>query len=376
MSLLLDALNATVTYVTNHPFRLSQKPNGLERKDTSTSQRSTFDLSNLHFPQLDDDPVLTPSPSNVLASLSFEMPAESLEKDGSVGTSLRGNDPRSVDEIDSRGAAMRTVDNVVEIQRQILNQIAASREKQLREPEGRVKPRAARPNHAASVEAHVSEFDALDALEDEEFILDQKRILEQIQRESQTKREAEAPASQAASVPRLVNDEELQYPTPPSSRSRAHSYNGFSRVVLEDSICPLLRDWGVIDADEGAAESRETFTRLTAAPEDRTKLFSKGKKMRLKGARHVYKAIENGTSTLVRCFNCHTSLHVPQTCTAVYCTVCHQVTPMDLARSSAAGASTLNDSEIAESLQRQELDVALARTGPVRRRQLSPRDST
>jgi hypothetical protein len=49
---------------------------------------------------------------------------------------------------------------------------------------------------------------------------------------------------------------------------------------------------------------------------------------------------------------------------------------MDLARSSAAGASTLNDSEIAEALQRQELDVALARTGSVRRGQLPPRDST
>jgi LSD1 subclass zinc finger protein len=307
------------------------------------------------------------------------MSAESLVNDGSVRTSLSGDGgPRSVDEIGRNGAATLSVDDVVEIQRQILNQFAASREKQAREPEGRAEPRTATAIPGDSAVVQSSEFDAMDALDDEEFILDQKRILEQIQRESQTKRDAQARSTQAAVVPRWENSAEVQYPTPPSSRSRTHTYNGFaaSRFALEGSLCPLLRDWDVMDANEASLDSSDSFTRLSSGPEDSARHVSKGRKLRLKGARHVYKAIENGTSTLVQCFNCRTSLHVPQACTAVYCAVCHQVTPMDLARTSASGASTLNDSEIAEALQRQELDVALARTESVRRRQLPPRDST
>jgi hypothetical protein len=334
-------------------------------------------------------------------TLAFEMPPEPLVSDGSVRKSLKGNDHHSVDEMARNGAVMLAVDDIVEVQRQILDQIAASREKQSRAPGGPADSRTARANPGESAKARMAGFSSSSALDDEEYILDQKRMLEQFQREFQAKRDAQALGTPAASVPRLVNDSEVQCSIPLSSRPRTQSSTGVSRVALEDSICPLLRDWDVIDADEAVAGSRDSFRRLKAVPEDCSMHFAhfaNGKKMRVKGARQVYKAIENGTSTLVQCFNCHTSLHVPQTCTAVYCAVCHQVTPMDLARSSAAGASTLDDSEIAaalqrqevdvalaastlddseiaETLQRQELDVALARTGAVQRLQSSCRDS-
>jgi hypothetical protein len=323
-------------------------------KGTRSIDRERSNL-HLHPPSTS---FLTVPPSNEI--LAVEMPPEPLVNDGAVRNSLTRNGHRSVDEMVRNGAAMLAVDDIVEVQRQILDQVAASRDKQSRAPGGPADPRTARANPGESAKARMAGFSSSSALDDEEFILDQKRMLEQIQREFQAKRDAQALGTPAASVSRLVNDSEVPCPLPLSSRPRTQSSNGVSRVALEDSICPLLRDWDVLDADEAVAHSRDSFRRLKAVPEDCAMRFANGKKMRVKGARHVYKAIENGTSTLVRCFNCHTSLHVPQTCTAVYCAVCHQVTPMDLARTSAGSGSTFDDSEIAAALQRQELDVALA----------------
>jgi LSD1 subclass zinc finger protein len=93
---------------------------------------------------------------------------------------------------------------------------------------------------------------------------------------------------------------------------------------------------------------------------DRTAQLSNGKTLKLKGTKHVLKALSKGTAVLVRCAGCQSALQAPSSCTAVYCSLCHQVTPIDLARSLADSGDAPSDGDMAVALQRQELELAQA----------------
>lgn len=108
---------------------------------------------------------------------------------------------------------------------------------------------------------------------------------------------------------------------------------------------------------------------------DRVTRLSNGRTLRVRGTEHAYRAISDGTALLVRCAGCMAFLQVPSKCTAVYCASCHDVTPLELAKSlpppTAAGArasSSANssnssgyDGSVAAALQRQEFEAAEAR---------------
>lgn len=130
---------------------------------------------------------------------------------------------------------------------------------------------------------------------------------------------------------------------------------------------------------------------------DRISKLSNGKKIKVMGKKHVFKAIGNGTATIVKCSGCAVVLQVPAKSKAVYCSFCDTVTPMELAilsnrttdaptlaasttglasaysndssilspscSSTLSSSSTLlqrMDHQIASSVQQQELDVACA----------------
>lgn len=243
---------------------------------------------------------------------------------------------------------------VVAVQRRILEQIE-------RERQDRVQPYpSSMPvNRSEDLALHEYDVDITLALTDEDLILHQHRIFEQIQRDNQEKREAHALPSMKTTV---SDDVGLHA----SCANQTALYEGPRLSILGAVTRPLGRDWG---KNSGIEAPTSAIGVMATTTDDCVQKVSAVKKLRLKGTRHVYKAIEQGTSALAQCFNCHTILHVPKSCTAVYCSMCHQVTPMELAcattnscdaRSSKID-TTIGDDEIAAILQQQELDVACAR---------------
>ena len=60
---------------------------------------------------------------------------------------------------------------------------------------------------------------------------------------------------------------------------------------------------------------------------DRITQLEDGKRMRIRGTQHVFKAISEGLAVLFQCPHCQSHLQVSSTSKNIYCTVCHQVSP-------------------------------------------------
>jgi hypothetical protein len=248
--------------------------------------------------------------------------------------------------------------DIVAVQQQIFDQIA-------RELEQGTKPSSASEPANMSNDHHPTEEVEYPfphgVISDEDIVLHQRLIMEQIQRESQVHRNAVAPASPTAATAPSTFDEPRAIPS--NETPQTAFVESRRRSLLGSVPCPLSRGWIQDEANgEASGVTSNAYVASTASTEDCVQRLSNGRKLRLKGTRHVYKAMERGTSALAQCFNCQALLHVPDACTAVYCSLCHQVTPMDLARRRPSDDGVdLGDSEIAAALQRQELDLALSR---------------
>jgi hypothetical protein len=83
--------------------------------------------------------------------------------------------------------------------------------------------------------------------------------------------------------------------------------------------------------------------------QDRTVLLSNGRRLRVKGTKHVYKSIAEGKAVLVQCSSCDIVSQVDPACQALYCPICHQLTPVS------ASITTTSDSELARSIQHPEI---------------------
>lgn len=108
-------------------------------------------------------------------------------------------------------------------------------------------------------------------------------------------------------------------------------------------------------------DDRKPAPTFEASGDRVTRLPNGGKKLRIKGTLHTYKAIAEGKATLVQCPCCQTVLQVVSTAKKMLCPSCKQITSMSLANQlTNANSSTSADTVIAKGLQRQEDDVALA----------------
>ena len=215
-------------------------------------------------------------------------------------------------------------------------------------------------------ESSSDEEDFTSFLSDPNLIREQRRLFEQIQRESlSSKQDAMGYTRGQDHVVRITE-----------AAHEASLYEGYARQVVGAHQQPLrsvssklmTSSMSESSATQGMLSSQDgSNVDVVAASADCVETLSSGKRLRVKGTRHVYKAIERGTATLVRCYNCQTVLQVTSTTKAVYCTCCHQVTPMELAIScdvDGGGSNHSNvyeDRRIASSVQNQEYDVACAR---------------
>lgn len=116
-------------------------------------------------------------------------------------------------------------------------------------------------------------------------------------------------------------------------------------------------------ARKPSPESRRTVQeeKLRAASRDQMVDLGEGKKIKIKGTRHVYKSIEKGTARLVNCPACRATLQVDRSTKSLYCVYCGQISPIDLADSAAVSNSTHSDEHIAQSVQQQEIDAKSSR---------------
>lgn len=97
------------------------------------------------------------------------------------------------------------------------------------------------------------------------------------------------------------------------------------------------------------------------------------RKLRVKGTKNTFDAIAHGKAIILQCPACTTILQVSETAKLLYCSICQNVTPVHLAKdqslvdpsqtsASAQVVSTSSlDSQIARTLQEQEMDIACAR---------------
>lgn len=198
------------------------------------------------------------------------------------------------------------------------------------------------PSWAACEEAGDS---SVSAVCDDSFKSSQLQILEEIQRENRNKKkESTSGTSEEAKASGID-------PTTLSNSHQRNSQRLHSKGCL--SFCKKSGD--------GAADNWE---------DDQVLVFPNGRIIRLKGTQHTHEAIERGNATLVHCFNCRSSMQVSSRAKAVYCPVCHEATPIDLARvcspfadprSATSRSAALYDRKIARSIQHDEIDVAVAR---------------
>jgi hypothetical protein len=107
-----------------------------------------------------------------------------------------------------------------------------------------------------------------------------------------------------------------------------------------------------VEAAKGARSKRSNNDHLSLRSlqsyQDRTVLLSNGRRLRVKGTKHVYKSIAEGKAVLVQCSSCDIVSQVDPACQALYCPICHQLTPVS------ESITTASDSELARSIQHQE----------------------
>jgi hypothetical protein len=84
-------------------------------------------------------------------------------------------------------------------------------------------------------------------------------------------------------------------------------------------------------------------------------------RIRVKGTRHAYDSIAQGSAVVVHCSCCQAVLQVPSSTKNVFCTLCGQVTPMEHALNVSSHQHHrmgVADGDIARKVQVQEIDVA------------------
>jgi LSD1 subclass zinc finger protein len=252
-------------------------------------------------------------------------------------------------------------------------------------------------------EASNAEHDFCRYLQDAAAISDQRKILEQIQREQEEKHLAAARHDASTSVSQqlelvtasLQEAVRIQHAcissTPSQRRMQSRGPAGASGASGATGVtCSGYQT----STGTNSSSSTEKFvpTNDGICPSDQKDQIANfgggNQKIRIQGTFRTYQAIANGTAILVHCVSCHTLLQLPESAKLLYCTHCHQVTPIDQAKAAVAVGDTEQflalpqsqsqndhhhhhhqqrnnrlsrfDPQIALTMQRQEMDVAFA----------------
>lgn len=133
--------------------------------------------------------------------------------------------------------------------------------------------------------------------------------------------------------------------TTPPNQSIAHG----SAQIEQDRKPPVIAE-DLLDRKPAAkpspspkdlsTDAKPAQTGLAAFRDDCTASLPNGMTLRLKGTKHVYDSLQQGTCAVVRCHHCQALLQVPQSSSAVYCPLCHRVTPMEVALRGATAADS------------------------------------
>ena len=189
------------------------------------------------------------------------------------------------------------------------------------------------------------------ALDGEDLIQEQLRILDEIQGTSRS--DQHVPAEDMISDHDVIQEQVrimqdiqalLNTPGKPSFATEIRPSPSFKTCLFPERA--------VIEENERCYELSQTVTDKASSKlswyQDRTLQQENGCQLRVKGTRHVHESIAAGKAVLTQCAFCGTVSQVIVDCKALYCTLCHQVSPVN---------ETASDSEIARSIQCQEKEL-------------------
>lgn len=227
-------------------------------------------------------------------------------------------------------------------------------------------------------------------LEDESMIEEQQRLLERIQQEREDEElcqrmsnswpaaKAESPEAFHGSFSNATHATDASTKSLSTVTTATMTDNASSSSLLASSSARRPPP-----ANEFSSETRypTEIRQKNSSMAKRSSTFHQSdqtlrmgnRNLQVKGTRHAYDAISSGSATIVQCSSCQAILQVGSSAKLLYCVHCHQVTPIEIARSNINGGRVgATDARIAKQIQNQEYDVAMVRKAAAYRRQDRP----
>ena len=136
----------------------------------------------------------------------------------------------------------------------------------------------------------------------------------------------------------------------------------------KDAPLSSVKNQEILKGSSTSCSSASSFRRQHQTDDQVVKVGRRN--LRVRGTEKTFEAIAHGKAIIVQCPTCGAILQVSSTAKLLYCVICTNVTPLNLARdqavvdpsSSTDGVDTSAlDSRIARTLQDQEMDIACAR---------------
>lgn len=191
----------------------------------------------------------------------------------------------------------------------------------------------------AALDIDESILNALEPAEREAFLEEQRRIMEQIEKE-RTGKDTSSAAARAAAFDQRSSAAVAQV---------AASYEGSGRsrrAAAPKSSSRSMRS-------ETAASSSGT----------RTVNLGEGNEVPLHGQEKTEQAIRDGTAVIVKCMSCNNWMQVTEAAELMFCPICQVVCPVEKAGAATtadmeAAAQMAADAELAELLQKEEYEQA------------------
>lgn len=178
---------------------------------------------------------------------------------------------------------------------------------------------------------------------DDDVIQEQIRIMQEFQLQADAAKQQHSPKAPPLPSPSRSNTARF-----PSARGMLEEETRYPEIPHQEQ--PILTK-----VSNGRSESSSK----TSSYQDCSLQLENGSKIRVKGTKHVYESIAAGKAILAQCASCDTVSQVDSSCRALYCTFCHQVSPVNRRTSGLSAAMMMiSDSDLARSIQSQEKEVA------------------
>jgi hypothetical protein len=131
----------------------------------------------------------------------------------------------------------------------------------------------------------------------------------------------------------------------------------WQRLRREGGSSPKLHPMLITDKSDALSSEETVPTHL----DDKVVNYGNGKKVRVKGTKHAWKAVADGKAMLVQCPQCSCVLQVGSTAKLLYCTPCQHVSRIETCQLNPTAISDQDHHQIARIVQEQEMNVAHAR---------------